>query len=93
MLVQVRKAMNRIKLVLTERAIAEAGDNEDQRKMMMRIINGPPHGHHTAHVNKSYAKDPSVPKIKRIKKPHFYRRPYKFELKRRTNKRTVIKHL
>ena len=25
------------------------------------------------------------------RKPHFYRRPYKFELKKRGNKRTVLK--
>jgi len=110
--------MNRIKQVLTQRAIEEAKGHEDRRKVMMRIINGPPH-RSTAHRNQSY---PSVPwellnstdpvvkrkaleeagRIRRVKKsrnrgpkklPHFYRRPYKFELKHRKNKLTMHKGL
>eukprot|EP00242_Pyramimonas_sp_CCMP2087_P012101 CAMPEP_0198212176 /NCGR_PEP_ID=MMETSP1445-20131203/25566_1 /TAXON_ID=36898 /ORGANISM="Pyramimonas sp., Strain CCMP2087" /LENGTH=146 /DNA_ID=CAMNT_0043886571 /DNA_START=202 /DNA_END=642 /DNA_ORIENTATION=+ len=47
----VRKSMTRIKHVLTERAIEEAGGNEDQRKVMMRLINGP---QGATYVNKPY---------------------------------------
>eukprot|EP00240_Pyramimonas_obovata_P011926 CAMPEP_0118934978 /NCGR_PEP_ID=MMETSP1169-20130426/14627_1 /TAXON_ID=36882 /ORGANISM="Pyramimonas obovata, Strain CCMP722" /LENGTH=142 /DNA_ID=CAMNT_0006877945 /DNA_START=217 /DNA_END=645 /DNA_ORIENTATION=+ len=47
----VRKSMARIKHVLTERAIEEAAGNEDQRKVMMRLINGP---QGPTYVNKAY---------------------------------------
>lgn len=112
-----RLGMNRIKQTLTQRAIEEAQGHEDRRKVMMRIINGPPH-RSTSHRNRAY---PSVPVelmessdsivkskaleknavLRRIKReqngpkklPHFYRRPYKFELKKRKNKLTIHKNL
>eukprot|EP00238_Polyblepharides_amylifera_P000579 CAMPEP_0196571096 /NCGR_PEP_ID=MMETSP1081-20130531/1260_1 /TAXON_ID=36882 /ORGANISM="Pyramimonas amylifera, Strain CCMP720" /LENGTH=144 /DNA_ID=CAMNT_0041887871 /DNA_START=248 /DNA_END=682 /DNA_ORIENTATION=- len=82
----VKKSMARIKLVLTERAIAEAGDNEDQRKVMMRLINGP---RGTGYVHTRYPNKEEVTRIKAEKEAEWQANKIKKTKTKKSPKKTM----